>query len=386
MIATSSMLTRMSKEGSFISYATQQMMDLPMMHGKVEVNNTTTDQEYICDTQNSPEYLPDGDVVKRALHAVIIGAMKGGTQALHKILISHPRILTASKGHGELHFFSNRGLKRNLPEDSPALKSAFSKTIPRQDLRDGFESILNDREGLNSRRNGTYDITNEQNIDMVGIHSAPIYLLSGRSVPARLMCVAPWTKVIAILRNPIDRAFSHYNFVHDWNKRRKLTFQEFIAEDIRLLKKVGLIQDWSRTGFETFSGSVREFEAWETYVKRAQNKGPVGRGLYAIQLEIWMDEFRKVNKSIEDDLLVLRSEETKDNPKDAFHQSVEFLGLERRRAKHSVIEKDHHKTEYVHNGMSNGTYNMLYDLFEPYNQRLYNLLGEDDWGGVWDDE
>ncbi|KAL7537987.1 hypothetical protein ACHAXR_011164 [Thalassiosira sp. AJA248-18] len=388
IIVTTGVLARLFVDPNIISSASQLVMDLPVLHSEISTANATTaNLEFICDAQNSDDFLPDGDIIKRALHSVIIGAMKGGTQALHKILTSgHPRILTSGKGHGELHFFNNRGLMRNLPEGSSARKSAFSRTIPRQDIRDGFEYILKDREALNSRRNGTFDITNDQNINKVGIHSAPIYLFSGRSVPARLLCVAPWVKILAILRNPIERAFSQYNFIRTWRDGVRPSFETFILEDIALLKMTGVIRDWNHNNFESFSGSDEEFQSWEHYIRRAQNKGPVGRGLYSIQLEMWIEEFNKMNKSVVNDMLVLQSEETKDNPKDAYEKAVQFLGLKPpRKTRHSVIEKDHHKTTYTHDGISNETYNRLYELFAPYNKRLYRLLGEDVWGGVWDD-
>jgi hypothetical protein len=30
-------------------------------------------------------------------------------------------------------------------------------------------------------------------------------------------------------------------------------------------------------------------------------------------------------------------------------------------------------------------YGRLYDLYRPYNERLYDLLGREEWSGVWDD-
>jgi len=411
VILTAGILTRWSNEGSSVPSAIQKTLDLSIKSVNIESTGDGSDDEeedyhdekndestqYVCDAQNSPDF-PDG-VIKRSLHAVIIGAMKGGTQALHKILMSHPRILSSSKIHGEFHFFSHQGLARNLPEDSPIRQSEKNyrmmkkynntRIILRQDMRDAFERILSDRGLLNERKNGTNDITNEKNQHKVGIHSAPIYIFSGRSVPARLMCVAPWIKVVAILRNPIERAFSQYNFVFSKKGRgkegrgkegKRPSFDSYIANDIRLLKKTRVLEDWKVIG-----QPEEEFQAWERYIQFAKGKGPIGRGLYAIQLEIWMDEFKKGNKSVEDDLLVLRSEEMKENPKDGYHQAVEFLGLERERAKRRVIEKAHHQTKYIHAGMSNETYKKLYDLYQPYNKRLYKLLGED-WGGVWDDE
>lgn len=188
IIVTFTSFTYMNKlfHGStIVSSDTQQLMDMPMLDDGVdttsyeaddgvdttsyEANNVT--EGYVCDAQNSPDFLPDGDVTKRALHAVIIGAQKGGTQALHKILVSDNRILTSGKGHGELHFFNNIGLKRNLPDGNPAKSTVYDRRIPRQDIRDGFEYILKDRTAMNSRRNGTYDITNERNANKYGVSS-----------------------------------------------------------------------------------------------------------------------------------------------------------------------------------------------------------------------
>ena len=132
-----------------------------------------------------------------------------------------------------------------------------------------FELVLEGRTELRNRANGTHDIANDQNKNKVAIHSAPIYLFSGRIVPARLLCVAPWSKVLAILRNPIDRAFSHYNFMTTWGGVRyngvRPTFERFISDDIKLLKSTGVIRDWNNNrtmnNFESFSQSPEEMQS-----------------------------------------------------------------------------------------------------------------------------
>ena len=60
---------------------------------RIQNNNTNNlkqkkkyDLEYTCDAQSSPAMLPQGDVIRRSLHAVIIGTMKGG---IHKHCIQH---------------------------------------------------------------------------------------------------------------------------------------------------------------------------------------------------------------------------------------------------------------------------------------------------------
>ena len=342
--------------------------------------------EWTCDTQDAPDFLPERDFTRRALHAVIIGAMKGGTQALMETILSHRKMLPAGKGHGELHFFSTRGMMKNLMEFRHK-PDRHDRVIRRQYLREGFEWVLRDREF-----HPKYDLASDANGDKLGVHSAPIYLFSGRGTAARLLCAAPWSKVIAILRNPIDRAFSHYNFVHDHDALHGDTLEEFIHKDIRLLEKTGVLRDWASTeDFESFSGSDEEFEAWETYLRRWDRlgppgiSGPVGRGLYAIQIEIWIDEMNKINKTTDDDLLVLRSEDLRNNGVGVYHRVARFLGLDRRSAKRHVVESEHHVTDYVHDGMPEEMYRSLHELYRPYNKRLYNLLGKDNWGGVWDE-
>ncbi|KAL7485038.1 hypothetical protein ACHAW6_010624 [Cyclotella cf. meneghiniana] len=344
--------------------------------------NEKLNTSFTCDSENTTDFLPPNHVVRRSLHGVIIGAMKGGTQALHNILLTHPKILSSSTGHGELHFF-NRYYQKLFSQQA-------HDVIPRQKTRLAFLKILKDRKVIRKRNNGVADITNNKNKNKIGFHSAPLYLFSGRKIPARMLCTAPWVKLIAILRNPVERAFSHYHFVYPSSRIRDYTpsFDEFISNDISLLKKAGVLRDWNTTNFDAFSGSAEEFNAWEQYLIWAKSQGPVGRGIYSIQLEIWMDEFKKYNKSIDDDLLVLQSESSKEYPQESYHQAVQFFGLEPRTArKHEhILAKDHHATDYSgSDGMSDKTRNMLYKLFEPYNKRLYNLLGKDEWVGVWDD-
>ena len=171
-----------------------------------------------------------------------------------------------------------------------------------------------------------------------------------------------------------------------YNYRKVTTsFEQYIQEDIALLNSTGVIRDWDKTDFESYSGSSEEFEAWERYFKK-QDTGVVGRGLYAIQLELWMDEFRKIDKSIENDLLLFQSEYAKENPTQTLNQALKFLGLSTQSESGSYRpDTELHPTNYTHAEMSNETYNLLYELYEPYNKRLYKLLGEDAWGGAWDD-
>ena len=380
--------SRLSRDG-LISTPANQQFNLHMR--QTIIASSEDNQQFVCDSQGSPDVLPEGDVIRRSLHGVIIGTMKGGTQALHKTLYnSHPRILTASKANGELHYFTTQGLMRNADDSLKKLvkdeNGIVNKTIPRQSMRDGWHFAVDDREAFKMGNYTKQDIMHHSNTDKFGIHSSPMYLYSGRSVPARMLCTAEWIKVICILRNPIERALSHYNFVAHFPNRGGLppTFDEAVKDDIRSLTNHGVLRNQSDEEFASFSGSDEESLAWDKYVKRAKQGGVVAKGLYSLQLQMWVDEFKKYNKSIKDDLLVLRSEEMKEDLQGAYTQAVEFLGLDRRMTRHNVFDEEHHKTIYLHKGISNETYKLLYETFKPYNDRLSNLLGND-WNGVWDD-
>src|SRR3712207_6690007 len=99
---------------------------------------------------------------------VIIGTQRGGTTSLYHYLSKHPEVLPALRK--EIHFFDlnfDRGLDWYLAH------------FARQD-----------QPGL------------------VG-EASPLYMFH-RDVPERVRRVLPNAKFIALLRNPVDRAYSQY--------------------------------------------------------------------------------------------------------------------------------------------------------------------------------
>jgi hypothetical protein len=50
----------------------------------------------------------------------------------------------------------------------------------------------------------------EQNPSLMSGESTPSYLLQSDIVIPRILSVCPWVKIIIILRNPIERAYSQY--------------------------------------------------------------------------------------------------------------------------------------------------------------------------------
>jgi len=107
---------------------------------------------------------------------VIIGAMKGGTTSLHRYFSAHPQISTSKKK--ELNFFKT--------------EKDFAKGIP----------------WYTSQFDASYSVRGECSPNYAKFHLFP-------GVPQRMYSVVPDCKLIYIVRNPIERAISHY--LHNWS-------------------------------------------------------------------------------------------------------------------------------------------------------------------------
>ena len=132
---------------------------------------------------------------------VIIGAQKSGTTSLYDFVVRHPDIAPAAKK--EMHYFSRRyGLGELW-------------------YRSNFPTNL-------SRRN-FYKKTNQRRLSG---EASPTYIFYP-AVPSRMKKILPDVKLIVLLRNPVDRAYSQYHHTMRANKET-LPFEKAIeAEEER---------------------------------------------------------------------------------------------------------------------------------------------------------
>ena len=110
---------------------------------------------------------------------LIVGAQKSGTSALDKYLRSHDQIEMAKTK--EVHFFDN--------------EEFFVSTVDYSNYNASFENKSN---------------------SLIKGESTPIYMY-WYAAPKRIWEYNPEMKLIAVLRNPIERAFSHWNMQRDRN-------------------------------------------------------------------------------------------------------------------------------------------------------------------------
>src|SRR5207248_11017166 len=136
--------------------------------------------------------------------------------------------------------------------------------------------------------------------------ASPSYLLHP-SAPERVARMLPGARLIALLRNPVDRAFSHYQHEVALG-REELSFEDALArEDERMVGEV-----------ERMLADPAYFSyAWWNYTYLA-------RGRYAEQLERWLERFPA------DQLLVVPTDDLGDRPAETFAGVLEHLGAKPR--------------------------------------------------------
>jgi hypothetical protein len=249
---------------------------------------------------------------------VIIGAQKCGTTFLYQLLVQHPRVKPAFAK--EVHYFD-----LNFRKGDNWYRSHFPLRM------------------RNIRSNSREYIAGE---------SSPYYLFHPHA-PRRASAVVPHAKLIALLRDPVDRAYSHYQHQVKRGKgegRETLTFEEAIEAEERILpgEVSKMLQD----------------EYYESSLHRTRSY--LRRGIYIDQLLAWSNFFPK------EQMLILKSEDLFDDTTNTLERMLAFLGIPYWAPETYSIPN---KREYT--GVSPLIRQRLSEYYKPHNQRLYEYLGAD---------
>jgi len=242
---------------------------------------------------------------------LVIGAQKSGTTSLFKFICQHYQVRPAIRK--EVHFFDG-GLE-------PAVDN-FQKG-PRW-YRAHFP--------LKGGRRRS--ITGE---------ASPLYLFNPLA-PQRIRRLIPDAKLIAVIRDPVDRAVSHY--FHEVRKERETLpmLQAFKAEEERLAPVLNTA-DYKHDRFLHAS-----------YKKR---------GIYWEQLERYFRCFPK------NQLLVLESESFFSRPRAILKQVFAFLRID---AGFSITDTRPRNVRPEKPEVEAGVYDYLAAFFRPHNQALSALV------------
>jgi len=240
---------------------------------------------------------------------MIIGTQKGGTTSLYRYLAKHPDI-NPNYVVKELSYFD---------EDYSRGKIWYRSNFPKK------------RAGKLYFEGTTHYLYN------------PL-------VPKRVKQMLPNVKVIALLRNPIDRAYSSYK--HQVRAgRESLSFEDAIESESKRL-----------------SGEKDRLLADPSYISYNYNHfSYIERGKYIDQINNWLECFSKKQ------MLILSSEDFFQDTDDSLKQICNFLGV-----KHiKTNPKKKHNTGGYKDTMSADMRERLRLIFEPYNAKLQKFLDKD---------
>lgn len=199
---------------------------------------------------------------------LVIGTQRGGTSSLFKYLSAHPDCRASIRK--EIRFFT--------------------------EYYDKGESWYRGHFAMGNVRNGGRN--------KVAFDATPDYLLDPRS-PRRAAALLPDAKILALLRDPAERALSHYYH----NRRLGMENRSF--------------EQALRSEAETIGPDVVKLKAEpESPIgKGLLRYSYVGRGRYGEQLARWLDYFER------DRFLVLRSEDFFSNTRRQFGRIQSFMDL-----------------------------------------------------------
>jgi hypothetical protein len=253
---------------------------------------------------------------------ILIGAQRSGTTSLFNYLCQHPEIHPAFPK--EVHYFSNH----------------YQKGV--NWYRSHFPLMINKKINVSFHKR-----------KFISGEATPYYL-SHPLAAERVNELIPNVQLIVLLRNPVDRAYSHYH--HQVKMGTELlTFTEAInAENERIHGE---------------ADKIKQDVKYRSY--NLQNYSYLFRGIYLQHLKIWLDFFDR------EQLLVLESESLLNNQSQVLKQIYDFLGISNYQQKNYKI---FHHSHYP--PMDPDVHKYLSDYFSPYNRQLFEFL---DMSPFWSD-
>ena len=238
---------------------------------------------------------------KDCLDFIVPGAQKSGTTALHSFLKKHPQI--ALPDREELHFFDDEEIFSRQPADYDLLHGHFGPIAG----------------------------------SSVSGEVTPSYLYWSPAME-RICTYNPKIKLVILLRNPIDRAFAHWN-MQRFKNREPLDFLDALKEEPRRIA-------------QPFTIESRRFAY-------------MARGFYSGQLE------RVFNFFPREQVKIVKFEDFRDLKQETLDPIFDFLGVNRLRVGR---DKDRNVVPYGR-AMNPEERKYLAEVFSAEIAKLEELLG-----------
>lgn len=250
---------------------------------------------------------------------LLIGASKCGTSSMAAHLSSHPDCLPPF--FKEVRYFDS------------------SRVSTLNDYRAHFPTVLRRRaqEWLSGRTVRVGDFS-------------PTYFDHPHAPRRARELLGKDIRLILMLRNPVDRAFSQYRFQKGRGGESETTFEQALDLEASRLR-----------------GEEQKMEEKDLYFSRKWIRfGYVARGHYLRYLKNWHSHFDPAQ------LLIVRFEDFQADPRRVFDEICDFLNLSRH-----PIERVVHNPSRVAEQLSPETRSRLVEAFREPNRRLCEYLKRD---------
>jgi hypothetical protein len=258
---------------------------------------------------------------------LIIGGQRCGTSSLYYYLTEIPGIVSAFTK--EPHFFDEcfgKGPDWYRAQFPSSMRKMYIKNV---------------RKG--------YFLTGE---------GTPYYIMYPHT-PKRVLETIPHVKLIALLRNPVDRAYSQY-----WI-------------EVKAGFETWSFQDAVKREQERLAGEFEKMLEDESYYSHSfRHFSYLRRGIYVDQLQNWTRYFPR------EQLLILRSEDLYKDPATVLKRTLEFLDvpaqdLNKEYKNYRRPSKTGYRKKEAPPKMDPEIRKYLLEYFKPHNTRLYDYLGID---------
>ncbi len=258
---------------------------------------------------------------------IIFGSGRAGTTSLYSYLIQHPYIVSATTDNSapvaDTHFFEY--MTSNKTE---WYKSHFPTNLYKSHLKRKYNHNI-----LTGEFTSTY--------------------IWHPLVPKRIFNLLPNIKLIAILRNPVERAYSSYQQQLQYGFL-DLTFEDVIKTELERMELS-----------KTYANYKIDNPDFNNYVI----PNIVRHGIYVDYLKNWYKVFPK------EQILIVEANELNNQTGKTLENIFEFLKIT-----NFKIQDLTKANVGKYNPMSKSTKQLLIDFYKPHNLRLYELLGRTfDW-------
>ena len=282
---------------------------------------------------------------------VVVGAMKCGTTSLYEYINEHPLCVRARQK--EPHAFDwvwNQMC--SLPGDSVAEK--YLRAFDVKQLEDP------------SRFTG---------------EATPSYMLGGAELFKRLRTACPQARLLVILREPCERAWSHYRMTADVANAspeqvarrgsvQGKSFKQIVEEDLSTLIECNV---------NAVTTIASEFEA--AYLSGLPtghgSHSYVGRGLYALQIELLLQIFPKSQVHF------MKLEDMSRDLDGQMARVFQFLGVEPLKISRGEKHNARGNVNSIKSTEDIATLRQLKAFYRDHNKRLQSLIPELDFS-EWD--